>query len=256
MEVERLKRLPCDGIGYPIETLQGATLELLQLSGFYFKHHPSSITNFKPMASSIYAESLLNLRQVTVCISLPSEADTSTTLSLSANNTVLEVHHQSHTASLELPAAVSSASSPKVPPHAKQDISLRLPFATEEPHAGPCSGQESTSAWSAQALADVEELACQACGAPWISSGPIKDWKDLPNEDWAEMMELWHCHKPHVPHAQNGDGTGGTKGYAAANKLTAQPGVGLVGVSSVLVSPEDCSGIEVCYKLYIHAISS
>lgn len=35
------------------------------------------------------------------------------------------------------------------------------------------------------------------CG---ITIGETNVWKQLPSEHWAELMDLWHCHKPHIEH--------------------------------------------------------
>ncbi|ODQ66537.1 hypothetical protein NADFUDRAFT_41176 [Nadsonia fulvescens var. elongata DSM 6958] len=32
----------------------------------------------------------------------------------------------------------------------------------------------------------------------------VKIWKDLPSENWAEMMDFWHCHKPNDPNPMSG----------------------------------------------------
>lgn len=197
------------------------------------------------MASSTYAEALLNIRQTTLCISLPSPHDTTTKLTLSPDRKILEVHHQSRIATVRLPIAVANSASLKLPHQPTKEVSLRLPFATDTRPVSLCRTHQRCPAWSAKALADVQEVFCQACGHVWICASRIKHWKNLPNEDWAEMMDLWHCHKPPNPTAENGAGSTGANGYAASAKLVAQSGVGLVGVSSVLFSPEDCSGLQV-----------
>ena len=96
--------------------------------------------------------------------------------------------------------------------------------------------------WSASSLDSSVELACSGCGSTVVQHGHIKQWKDLPSEGWAEMMDLWHCHKPHE---HDTDDHGGHKGYAAGSRLMAQAGVGFVDTLGFLLVEKDCSGIKV-----------
>ncbi|OJD29851.1 ubiquitin-conjugating enzyme e2c-binding protein [Diplodia corticola] len=81
------------------------------------------------------------------------------------------------------------------------------------------------------------------------SGGGVERWMDLPNENWAEMMDFWHCHKPHehhLPgHTHDGrDDVGKEKGYAASNRIMAKKGVGYVDLTYLLLAEEDCSGVQ------------
>ncbi|KAI9824283.1 MAG: hypothetical protein M1832_002091 [Thelocarpon impressellum] len=59
-------------------------------------------------------------------------------------------------------------------------------------------------------------------------------------------MDFWHCHKPAVPNdSENCHTAGASKGYAAANKLSAEPGVGFINLSYFLLAEKDCSGLTV-----------
>ncbi|RKP28455.1 hypothetical protein METBISCDRAFT_25053 [Metschnikowia bicuspidata] len=42
---------------------------------------------------------------------------------------------------------------------------------------------------------------CASCDAPVLSSADYK-FGDMPLEFWHELMEFWHCHKPHQPHPE------------------------------------------------------
>lgn len=79
-------------------------------------------------------------------------------------------------------------------------------------------------------------------------------WRDLPSENWAEMMEFWHCHKPDVPVGEKGGEEGGDntlKGYGANTRMMAQKGVGKVDLTYFLLDSEDCSGLEVRVLLFL-----
>jgi len=83
-------------------------------------------------------------------------------------------------------------------------------------------------------------------------------WKDLPSENWAEMMDFWHCHKPteHESHAGHSDEETATanKGYAANSKFTAQNKVGFVDLTTFLLDAKDCNNIRVSLCLYFPII--
>ncbi len=203
------------------------------------------------MAILIYAESLLNIRQVTVCISLPSETTKQTKLELSSAGEKLAIYHVGQTSSIRLPTLVKPTTSLELPKHDTKEFTIRLPIAN-----GAVSRTQSSpstaSAWSPDALAETSDLLCSACQAILIDASRIQQWKALPNENWAEMMELWHCHKPDIPNGTQEDASQLNKGYGAANRLIAQTGVGLVGVSSALFATEDCNGVKVgLYLLFL-----
>jgi len=97
------------------------------------------------------------------------------------------------------------------------------------------------------------DVLCAGCGSSVVKMLSLKVWRDLPNENWAEMMDFWHCHKPHEHEHGNGNGNGNEnveeatakKGYSATNKLKAIPGVGFAGLSYLILSAEDCTNIKV-----------
>jgi hypothetical protein len=78
-------------------------------------------------------------------------------------------------------------------------------------------------------------------------------WKDLPSENWAEMMEFWHCHKPDHKHGEDhGDASGkadektlAARGYGASSVISAQEGVGFVDLTTLLFTESDCQHLTV-----------
>ena len=201
------------------------------------------------MTCSIYAELLLNLRQITICISTDPEHKLDTKLSLTCDNTSLEVHHGGQVSCIRLPAKISTAASLDTPAQRAQELSLRLPLAV--PTQLVRAGRSRSFPLSAATLSRTAQLLCQACGSVLVHAGSIRQWKDLPHEDWAEMMDFWHCHKPEPPATkEKGGSSAAEKGYAASNRLTAQPGVGLVAVSSILLASEECRGMTVRFEIF------
>ncbi|KAF4989583.1 hypothetical protein FGRMN_9045 [Fusarium graminum] len=65
----------------------------------------------------------------------------------------------------------------------------------------------------------------------------------LPSENWAEMMEFWHCHKPHDHEHQDPESLA-SKGYGANHAISAQQGTGFVDLTSFLFSEPDCRGLK------------
>lgn len=117
--------------------------------------------------------------------------------------------------------------------------------------------------WTAMDMTPSTGVRCRACGHVVLDpSGPPRPssdataegsaqppprgwvWKDLPSGNWAEMMDFWHCHKPHNPEQDHLDQNSEVKGYGAANQVVATPGTVLVDVPSFLVTEVDCKGLK------------
>lgn len=195
------------------------------------------------MTSSIYAELLLNIRQITISISLSSKCNKDTRIEVTPDHETLILLHNGQACPIKLPGQVAGSTYPELPSQPTQDFSIRLPLGNGVATTGATA--TSLPPWSAHALTGATELACKNCGHRLLHTGRLHVWKDLPTENWAEMMDFWHCHKPDHMSSQNGQESL-QKGYAATNKLAAQSGVGFVNVSSVLLSPDECGGVQVC----------
>jgi ubiquitin-protein ligase E3 D len=85
-------------------------------------------------------------------------------------------------------------------------------------------------------------LQCRRCATRLLAPGRVREWRDLPSENWAEMMEFWHCHKPHEPGRET---AGAERAYAAGRKLVALEGVGFVDLVSFLLAERDCTNLKV-----------
>lgn len=195
----------------------------------------------------IYAELLPNIRQISVLAALPTPSDATTRVSLSKDRAVLTLVHNGATASLRLPGAISPTYTPTQPHPTLAQLSWRIPLVVSpsQQRAAPSL----PAPWSAGALAKTSLFSCRGCGQVILPPGRVTTWRDLPSENWAEMMEFWHCHKPDVPVGEKGEGEGGdntTKGYGANTRMMAQRGVGKVDLTYFLLDSEDCSsGLEV-----------
>jgi len=209
----------------------------------------------------LYAELLNHIRTVTLVASLETEQNEETRIELSQDGQIIHVTHEGETASLSLPARLIGGGTAAItlPPIPSRDITLRLRLEEKEPGLLMLHGSsENVLPWSASTVSN--NIACGHCGSRLLKS--LSEWKDLPREDWAEMMEFWHCHKPHeqkspeahteqqspeahteqeLPEAH----TERQQGYAAHEKLCARPGVGLVGPTHFVLSAEDTMNVAV-----------
>ncbi|KAF2869368.1 ubiquitin-conjugating enzyme E2-binding protein [Massariosphaeria phaeospora] len=205
----------------------------------------------------LYAELLLHIRTVTLYASLRTYHTRETKAQLSSNDTCITVTHEGISATIRLPIKVdgggdAALSLPAQPP--SKDLTLRLQI--EEREGTDLLGGTNAEArkvnlvpWDGASLRCMEsvEIACKNCHAVVVTGGKISGWRDLPSENWAEMMDFWHCHKPdeHHLHDHTHETSVGQKGYAAGNRLNATEGVGFVDLASVLLKEQDCEGAQV-----------
>lgn len=210
---------------------------------------------------SLYAELLANIRQISLAASLSSPSDASTQVALSADCRTVQLKHRGSVHQLALPAKAALGST-LLPIHDKQkgatSLSWRLPLdASYIPSS--CHHQLDAPSWSATDLRPGSEVTCRRCSAVVVPVGVAKVWKDLPSENWAEMMEFWHCHKPdHSHHHHDGKDTGradekslAARGYGASSAISAQEGVGFVDLTTLLFAESDCRNVTVSSWLRI-----
>lgn len=193
------------------------------------------------MSIHIYAEHLINIRTLTIQVSLPTSSDGSTALSL--DGSILSLSHQGETAKITLPVSIPDSERVKlsVPPASSTNLSFRMRFDDTSPRDSQSA--ETVIPWTATSLSHEVELQCKSCHAEILPCRQIQTWKDLPSEGWAEMMEFWHCHKPNEPHDHEHQTD--KKGYSADSMLAITPSVGLVNATSFVLAADDCENIKV-----------
>ncbi|KAL2263695.1 hypothetical protein VTK26DRAFT_5551 [Humicola hyalothermophila] len=205
---------------------------------------------------SLYAELLTNIRQISLAASLPSQSDASTKVTLAADGSTVELRHGSVVSQLTLPAKAAVGAT-ALPIQDKQKgtttLSWRLPLDASS-HSPRSPQHQDALPWSATDLVPSSATRCRHCNVVVVPAGAVKTWKDLPSENWAEMMEFWHCHKPdHRPdhdhsHGKDGDGKAderslASRGYGASSAITAQTGVGFVDLTTLLFAENDCENL-------------
>lgn len=91
-------------------------------------------------------------------------------------------------------------------------------------------------------------MSCAVCRTPIIPNcgTTIQTWKALPSETWAEMMDFWHCHKPHNDNHKDHEHshTQFNKAYAVS-KFIPSPNSAMVGVSYILFHISNIPNISV-----------
>lgn len=214
-----------------------------------------------PSKPLIYAELLANIRQISVIAALETPCDAATKVELSGNGQEFIMHHGGESTILTLPGRIVLTTQLQKPALGRKELSWRLPLDGPPTRPDAEDAQSNEAPWSASKLREDSEFLCRDCGAVVIGRGVIKTWKDLPSENWAEMMDFWHCHKPDVPehertHEHVSNGTHGseqldaensvatTKGYGANTKFAANSGTAFVDMTTFLLTPSDCSSLE------------
>jgi hypothetical protein len=220
---------------------------------------PLPAADLPPDASStiLYAEVLLNIRTVTLFASLRTASTHDTKAHLSTDGSSITVSHEGESASIRLPikakgggdAALNLPSNPS-----SKELSLRLQIEEQEGsdlftgvHAE--ARKANIVSWDGASLNAMKgaNIFCKNCQKNLVLGGEVKEWRDLPSENWAEMMDFWHCHKPdeHHLHDHTHNDAVSKKGYAAGTRLKAARGVGFVDLASLLLKEQDCYGVQV-----------
>lgn len=187
----------------------------------------------------IYTELLSNIRQVSVSCSLQTPSSSGTKASLSPDGLKFTISHDGVEQSVQLPGRVNAPSQLPLSNLGAKGLMWRLPVAspTAIVNVRPTADDHNTP-WSAGDLEPGLSIRCRACKAVIVKQGTLQAWKDLPSENWAEMMEFWHCHKPHS-HGHDDDEKLAHKAYGASSRISAQPGVGFVDLTSFLLAETD-----------------
>ncbi|KAH8733046.1 HECT-like ubiquitin-conjugating enzyme-binding-domain-containing protein [Phaeosphaeriaceae sp. PMI808] len=213
---------------------------------------------------SLYAELLLHVRTITLFASLRTHHSRETKAVLSSNGNSITVKHEGRAATLHMPFNVAGEgnaemSLPSEPPNKNITLRLQLEELEDSDLLGALQSDErkvNIVPWDGASLDKQSNLEvwCKSCGGVVVSCDKITQWKDLPNENWAEMMDFWHCHKPdehHLHDHTHKDAIGG-KGYAAGNRLDATQGIGFVDLTSFLLNNQDCEGAHVMVQDNTH----
>jgi hypothetical protein len=189
---------------------------------------------------TFYAELLPNIRSISLLISLDDSATASTRIIVNPGASSVTLYHYGESIDLPLPTSSNPHLHQLLIPFAdgERNLSCRLPLAESSPIKHGI--RENYAPWSAPELMSKISIsfACRACGAEILPSNRIDKWKDLPSGNWAEMMDFWHCHKPHEDEKA---ASGGDKKYAALGQgFVVEQGIALVDRGYFLLAAKDC----------------
>ena len=195
---------------------------------------------------TFYAELLTNIRAITLSVHLSSPASASTRITVDPSASVAILHHHGESIRLPLPAEVNSE--PQQCQYraiaGTENLSCRLELALPLRPRG-----ENHTRWSAPELIRIASVSfdCHECGSTLIPRERIKKWKDLPSGNWADMMDLWHCHKPLDDDKKKREAGGDESAkYSAFGKgFAVERGTGLVDRVYLLLPTDDCENIQV-----------
>jgi len=204
-----------------------------------------------PQHIHIYAELLPNIRQVSIGCTLPSSVSATTEATIAADGRVLTVIHDGLRQLLRLPGLVVPCSRLPVQRSGSVKLSWRLPLTAPPQSSRVNSAPEESAPWSARDLKQGSAVVCRACGSTVVGPDVLKVWKDLPSQNWAEMMEFWHCHKPHDHKHSKEEQHLTHRGYGASSGVAAQPGVGFVDLASFLLAESDVLESSVSFSFQI-----
>ncbi|EME88953.1 uncharacterized protein MYCFIDRAFT_129187 [Pseudocercospora fijiensis CIRAD86] len=202
------------------------------------------------MTIHLYAEHLVNIRALSLQAALSTVSNQQTRATLSADGDTLSLEHEGESASIRLPFQVPGAHSDAtltIPAAPTKDLSFRVSLQENPESNGLLTNtaidSENVVPWAADALTADTEIRCVHCSSVLVQRHSVAIWKNLPSENWAEMMDFWHCHRPHVPHSHDHEAP--AKGYGADSTLRIQSGLGLVDPIDFVLAPENCSSLKI-----------
>ncbi|KAG5518971.1 hypothetical protein PMAC_002502 [Pneumocystis sp. 'macacae'] len=112
-------------------------------------------------------------------------------------------------------------------------LSVRLPLSDSS-----VKTTEEISPWSAVYIDSNSSFCCIFCLSFLLSKDEIKYWRNLPSDNWSDMIDYWICHREKHNILK---GFGVDKNY----KFVSCPGIAFVGLSYFLVSQENVQNIKV-----------
>lgn len=192
----------------------------------------------------LYAEILTHIRQLTLHASLQTEKEEGTKLDVSTDKKVISVTHDGETQKLYLPTQISGDAQITFPLQKKTEIAARVQI--EDEHDWKCMiNNEIEAPWMAAGMTTNTAIQCRYCEAGIVTAGAIKLWKDLPSENWADLMDFWFCHKPHEEGQDHAQDAATAKGFSSKSRLAVTAGIGMADLISLVLHADDCSNVKV-----------
>lgn len=192
----------------------------------------------------LYAEILTHIRQLSLHASLQTAKTEGTKVDVSTDKKVITVEHDGETQKLYLPTGISGTAQVIFPIVKETEVSARIQIDDE--HEWKCNiNNEIEAPWMAADLTKDNIIQCRQCKATVLPHGAISQWKDLPSENWAELMDFWFCHKPHDESSNGVEDAAQSKGFAAKSKLGVTRGTGMTDLTSIVLHHGDSQNTKV-----------
>ena len=196
-----------------------------------------------PSGIKLYAEFLLNIRQVTLYATLHNERDEASKAYVSSDRKSISVTHDNETSTIVYPSGISGKATVHIPIARGKIVSLRFETIEDGSSHGDGMKVANDSPWPASFLGADTRIACRACRSLIVQSSG-REWQDLPRSDWAEMLDFWYCHRPHVRDSNCEDARLG-RSRNSMEGPSLRHGLGFVDLCHLLVPEEECTGLEV-----------
>lgn len=190
----------------------------------------------------LYAELLLNIRSLSLSGRIQSRPTDAKEVEVSGEGNIIKVRFNGAEAGIEIPIKIilNELSKIKIAGTGQDEIASRLPLVDgliEPPKQQ--NGSDNVVPWTADALSSNVALHCRHCGRVMVKPGKVKTWKDLPSTNWAEMMDFWHCHKPHEQDRHDTTGASELGHNGEQHHLSSARGIGFVDIVSFVFHRDD-----------------
>ncbi|ERF71020.1 hypothetical protein EPUS_03300 [Endocarpon pusillum Z07020] len=195
----------------------------------------------------LYVEVLANIRQANLYASLETHKNEHTKIDIASDKKTITVSHDGESASIYLPTEIGGTAEVSIPVDRGKEMSVRLELADimNMPCVGNTTGDEAP--WAANDLSPNTQLRCRDCKTEILTNELPLQFKALPSEHWAEMMDIWHCHRPQDIEPSQGEDArqaADSKGYGASTKLKAAAGIAFVDTASFLFAEQSCKDVQ------------
>lgn len=211
----------------------------------------------------VYAELLPHISDISISLTLPDrdeDASSGNILKLLPSRQDILISYHDQKGSLRLPAR-ALPNNAELRPHtlkratgervASNVTSYSLKTDTSIQSLAPFDPSDIPIPWTGKVMSAETRIRCRTCETPFFEPSGSNEmaWKDLPSADWAELMDIWHCHKPDSHEdedKQRGDSeTAAAKGYGAENQTVCRDNTVLVDALHFYPTEASCIGVEV-----------
>lgn len=193
---------------------------------------------------NLYAEFLLNISQVTIHASLNVQGRTDKLAYLYSDRQRIRVQYADEEATITYPTGITGKATAHIPLEAASSLSLRLEILEKGNPVWRALEVTNDSPWTASSFTKDTRIACRSCRTHLLREDDnLVQWKDLPRDGWAEMMDLWHCHKPD----QNTDNDLSIKKevFDTASRPAVTKGTAFIDICDIIIDFGNCKDINV-----------